>query len=559
LSVEEQFYLCIPLFCATIWRVRRRLLAPALTLLACISFAGSVYAVAVGEQSNAFYFLHFRAWELLAGSLLALLPSGYKVVGGEPPRNSPPLPIHIKPAAEKQANETSAAPQIQQTLAAAFGLFLVLATYAVVSSTTPFPGATALAPVIGTTLLIRYGRSGWVSQLLSCRPFVLTGKISYSLYLWHWPVIVFWKYAVYDDLRFYDYIGMFLLSFLLGYLSWRFVELPVRTSPAWTMRRSFGFAAIGIACLFTLGTACQYYRGWPTILHPSANEVAYVPPPRDPFWKVKIIETLRRIGSAAGHEFEAVVDYDARVNFAISADGGDRSASIGASGEPQIFLLGDSHAGSVRYGLDALLRERRCAGYAVCRSNSDMFDLELPEVQIALKELSQMPTASQVLLVELWAKGWFPEDGRPRVPRDYVKMYARLEEFALYIKSMKRTLFIATDIPSYPQAPADIEARARIIVPRRANVLVDSEQQSADDYDRVQREINLSLQEICKKTGAVLIPLHLAFKQDDHYVSYEIQRGKTVPLYRDQGHLTAAGSLRAARFIMPVLYSKGRE
>ena len=122
-----------------------------------------------------------------------------------------------------------------------------------------------------------------------------------------------------------------------------------------------------------------------------------MPLPRDPFWRTKIIEALRYIGTATRLHFKAVEAYDANVNFAILENGGDCSSSIGASGEPQIFLLGDSHAGSVRYGLDALLRERRCGGYAVCRSNTDMFDLEMPEVQIALKELSQMPMASQVL------------------------------------------------------------------------------------------------------------------------------------------------------------------
>ena len=138
-------------------------------------------------------------------------------------------------------------------------------------------------------------------------------------------------------------------------------------------------------------------------------------------------------------------------------------------------------------------------------------------------------------------------------------MYASLEKFALHLKSMKRRLLIATDIPRYTRAPADIEARARIVMPRQASVLVESEQQSAVEYDRVQREINVGLQYICKKTGAVLIPLHLAFKQDDHYVSYEIQRGKTVPLYRDKSHLTTAGSLHASRFVMPFLYPTASE
>ena len=187
---------------------------------------------------------------------------------------------------------------------------MVLASYAVLSSETPFPGAAAMPPVIGTALLIRYGQSGWVSQMLSCRPFVLTGKISYSLYLWHWPVIVFWRYVAYDRLSFDDYIGMFLLSLLLGYLSWRFIELPVRTSSAWTMHRSFLLAAAGIALLVGLGTACVHYKGWPTVLHPEANKVAYMPPPRDPLLFARTFSLMRHLGSAIGHDFKAVLEHE---------------------------------------------------------------------------------------------------------------------------------------------------------------------------------------------------------------------------------------------------------
>ena len=90
--------------------------------------AGSVYAVAVGEQSSAFYFLHFRAWELLSGSLLALLPSVFRVPGAEAIRSTSPLLTHTKPAAEKQAYDAQSAPEMRQTFVAAFGLFMVLAT-----------------------------------------------------------------------------------------------------------------------------------------------------------------------------------------------------------------------------------------------------------------------------------------------------------------------------------------------------------------------------------------------------------------------------------------------
>ncbi len=217
LSIEEQFYLFIPLLCALIWKFRRPI-APALALLAVVSLSAAICAVLSGQKDNAFYFLHYRAWELLTGSLLALLPVVRRAEGMSP---LPPDTSHSRNAEPAKANRSRMAPaaaKIGHELLTTVGLLAVFGSYAVISAKTPFPGATALPAVLGTALLIRYGEGGWISRLLSCRPLVLTGKISYSLYLWHWPVIVFWRYAAYDQVGVCDYVGMFLLSFLLGYL-----------------------------------------------------------------------------------------------------------------------------------------------------------------------------------------------------------------------------------------------------------------------------------------------------------------------------------------------------
>jgi len=103
LSVEEQFYLFIPLFCAVLWKFRRSLVVPSLSLVAVISLSGAVYAVIIGKSYDAFYFLHFRAWELLAGSLLATIPAAsYKV----PDSSFSANPETIKPAARRSREKT---------------------------------------------------------------------------------------------------------------------------------------------------------------------------------------------------------------------------------------------------------------------------------------------------------------------------------------------------------------------------------------------------------------------------------------------------------------------
>ena len=548
LSVEEQFYLFIPLLCAIVYKFSRRLLAPLLALLAILSLSGAIYAVMTDKQNSAFYLLHYRAWELLAGSLLAMLPAMV-------PKKAEPskFQTHAELATASQSEARSGHRGETHALLATVGLLMVLIPYAVISSRTPFPGTAALPSVIGTVLLIRYGQSGWVSQILSWRPFVVIGKISYSLYLWHWPVTVFWKYAVYDQLYFYDYAGMFLLSLLLGYLSWKFVELPVRTSPSWTMRRSFAFATAGIAILVALGTSCVYYQGWPTILHPQANEWAGTPsPPKDSFLAKRMLRLVRRFCTITGHELSFYKNR-AQKQKALSLAwdwGGD--FSIGTSAPPTVFLIGDSHAGAFRYGLDTLLRKNHISGYAISCPNADMFNLKISESKEALKKLAESPQVSTVIIFEMWLLHY----NNLNKYKDRESMYVKIEEFAIKIKSMGKKLFIATDVPGYPCNLNEIYAHMKIISPRHIDPEWESKQSEAK-YNRMQGEIiNNKLNEICKRTGAILIPLHLAFKEDNCYIYFEQKDNKTIPLYKDKNHLSLPGSLRAAQFVEPYLFSE---
>jgi peptidoglycan/LPS O-acetylase OafA/YrhL len=552
LSVEEQFYFFVPLLCVILCKIGRRLVAPALALLAAISFAGAVYSVTVGKQYNAFYFLHFRAWELLAGSLLATRAAISGAAGTHPcPHGSPPqAQAKSLLAAQRAAGScVSGAWRTGQTTLASIGLTILLISYVVISPSAPFPGAAALPPVIGTALLIRYGQNGLVARLLSSRPLVLIGKMSYSLYLWHWPVIVYWKYAVYDQLCLCDYLGMSVLSLILAYCSWRFVEIPVRTSPAWTMGRSFAFAVAGMSFLVAVGTACVHFKGWPSVLHPDANRAAAMPPPRDPFLFARAFAIVRHIGSCTGREFKTIQDHEQSLQHQLSvylARGNDGRFNLGTPGPPGVVLLGDSHAGSLRYGLDAVLRERKMSGYAISCAGTDMFDMRLPESRSALEKLSGLPSATHVILAQMWRRSLDSEDqAQPTDAR-----LVRLEEFSACIKSMGKILLITTDIPHYRCALADIEARTRIIAPRDWKIVLDSRQQSDSEYGRLQGGINGRLEAICKKTGAVLIPLHLAFKEGDRYGCFKERRGgDIIPLYRDRDHLSMAGSIIAARFL----------
>ena len=167
LAVEEQFYLLFPIALALAYKYFPKRLRLTVALCCILSFVVSAYGVAIDPQRTFFSSLA-RAWELLLGSLLAL--------------NAFP---QVRSAAVKEA-------------AATLGIVAIVACAIFYSDATPFPGISALIPTAGTALIIWSGVNTVtrVTALLSLRPVVFVGLISYSLYLWHWPMIVFTRLAI---------------------------------------------------------------------------------------------------------------------------------------------------------------------------------------------------------------------------------------------------------------------------------------------------------------------------------------------------------------------------
>jgi len=133
-------------------------------------------------------------------------------------------------------------------------------------------------------------------------------------------------------------------------------------------------------------------------------------------------------------------------------------------------------------------------------------------------------------------------------------MFVEVEQFALRVRGLGKTLFVIADVPSYKNAPSDIAARIRIIAPRRDHSGLGDLWQSEAEYNRVEAAINRNLADVCQKTGAVLVPLNMAFKEDGHYIAFAQENGRLIPLYSDSHHVSPAGSLRAAHFLLPYVF-----
>ena len=523
LSVEEQFYLFIPLLCSMTWSFRPRLLPWLLGCLAGLSLLGTVAAVGLHKQVDAFYFLHFRAWELLAGSLCALLPSRV-------------------PATPGASGLWRPNPQTLGSL----GLVLVLAPYALMSSRTPFPGLAALPSVAGAMLLIRHGNDSWIGAGLSLRPLVKVGKISYSLYLWHWPIIVFWRYLVFNQVTVSDLAGMAILSFIMGYLSWRFVEQPLRQSNYLTRRRSFVMAGVGMTLLMALGALTVIRKGWPTRMNLKSNRVAYAPEPRLPFAQAKSFEALQRIGVLAGHQFRIVqgLNRELAMEFDRFSQGGrDGDGLIGGVGQPQVFLLGDSHAGSLRPGLDQVLHNMGLSGYAVSAAGKFLCDPSEAVSRKAMRQLETLPAGTTVVLAQRWLYYMNANGGPDLLDR-------QLESFARRVLEMGMKLLVLADVPNREYDPWDIDARLQQFQPRSFPPEWREHRQPEWVYLAMQGLINERIRNICTRTGAEFLPIQNQFKEGPEFVAFEQRDGNRIPLYRDGHHLSRAGSLRAARAIM---------
>ncbi|MFN3470721.1 MAG: acyltransferase family protein, partial [Novosphingobium sp.] len=233
LAVEEQFYLAFPFLLWACARFAPHYRARALVLAALLSFA-IAFAKQADTDGFAFYLLPARAWELLAGSLLAL---------------------HLPGRTGSQR---------WSEVLALLGLLLIAGAVLLYDRSTVFPGVSALAPVGGAALLIRHAPGTMTGRLLSTRLLVGTGLISYSLYLWHWPIIVFADYLTDAPQGPVFKAALIAASFLAAWASWRFVERPFRDPRRFGQRRIFQLALGGMGAIAAIALTLVPLGGWPS-------------------------------------------------------------------------------------------------------------------------------------------------------------------------------------------------------------------------------------------------------------------------------------------------------
>tara|TARA_B100001123_G_C15344974_1_gene1036571 strand:+ start:7043 stop:9076 length:2034 start_codon:yes stop_codon:yes gene_type:complete len=221
LAVEEQFYLLFPILIILVWKIKRMYLLGVIVSVGVGSIVLSQYALLIHPDA-AFYLLPTRGWELMLGAAISII------------HTSPKVSIRTIPC---------------YRWGAAIGLALII--YSVVSfdRTMPVPGVYTLIPTLGVALIILFedGRS-WTGKILASRPLVCIGLISYSWYLWHYPMLVFGRLGALNQLDSQLTIVLIFASLLLAYFSWKYIEQPFR-QPGRIQRKTFIYLFTTISLL----------------------------------------------------------------------------------------------------------------------------------------------------------------------------------------------------------------------------------------------------------------------------------------------------------------------
>ncbi len=300
LAVEEQFYLFFPLVLIVLKKLRLPRLGILLLLVA--SFAASAILTATMPKI-AFYMLPFRAWELLIGAVLAL---------------------EIVPRIRSRYG---------REVLGISGLALILAAVLFFDKRLFFPGYVAALPVVGAAMVIHAGEgaTSLAGRLLSTPPAVFVGVISYSLYLWHWPILALLRqYRAGVTLCAGEMAAAFAASLVGASLSWWLVERPFRHRRFLDRRAVFALAGAGMAGLSAIGLGIHFTGGMPGRLSPE-------------------IQTL----------VDGTRDWEPRRRACANPDGIDRLCDLGPAEAPKTTLLwGDSHAGALMGAVEVALAGR---------------------------------------------------------------------------------------------------------------------------------------------------------------------------------------------------------
>lgn len=302
LAVEEQFYLFFPIFLLLLKRAGWSWTLVLIVMLSAFSLSVAQWASSAYPSAN-FYLLPTRIWELGFGAALSLWSRNHQ--------------IQSAPA---------------RSFGAYLGLGLILYAILAFDRQTPFPSVWALMPVTGTILILACTDSeNLVGRMLSLRPLVFIGLISYSAYLWHQPLFAFARIRMFDSPSASLMLLLAVASLMLAYCSWRWVEVPFR-------RKQFAGRKVVFAISGIIGGGLAGVSAW--------GFVAEGFPDRLP-------ENVLEISEASSSKNPRLSECQANAKNFLSPD---EACTYGYEDNASIAIWGDSHVGALSYVLGDRLK-----------------------------------------------------------------------------------------------------------------------------------------------------------------------------------------------------------
>lgn len=480
LSVEEQFYFILPLFLYSTSRFlkpRNVLILVGSALL--ISLLWCELQIYQGQLKSAFYSIPTRACELLLGTCLA--KSSF-------PRAS------IK----------------MREFAAALGMALIILAVFLISGATKFPGIAAFIPCLGAALIIGSGdqRQTRVAQFLSTKPLVFVGLISYSLYLYHWPLMAVFRY-VFNNNQLSVNASLFLIfwSFVFAILSWHFIEKPFRylkLSFKSNMMRALVLPSILLLAVLLGITAVT---GLPQRYLGRAKEV---------------VQNLLYLSDHFCHNRFS----------AESCIFGDKQKA------PQILLIGDSHAGHYQPALDEMGKIQNFSFLARSTDSCRPF-IKIPdqEIQFSLGNDCRTQTLWSEQQIEkfdifILAGNWHGY----HVISDFEIYTQQLTESVQYLRSKNKTVIFAEQIPD---CVGYLEYLRQYYSP--LSFLFDlktRKQQIQNTCGENTRAANSIIKKLAKEKSAQFLDLISKFEKEQGPLPFSADR----MMYKEDSHLNQAGS-----------------
>lgn len=534
LAVEEQFYIFFPLAMAFINRYLRCKYLPWILAAAILSLIVSIYGT-TRFPVGTFYLVPSRAWELMVGSLLALGVLPY-------------------PSSSLLRNLLSIA-----------GIGLILYSICFYTEMTLFPGYNAAVPVFGAALIIYSGIGGGypslVARVLKTKPLVFVGLISYSLYLWHWPIVTFTKYMLFRPFNVYDRVIIILASLVVSTLSWKYIEQPFRGKQSVIPDRKRLFAIALVVMIIAVGVGgliqCMKCMEGRLDLFSPGLTATLAKVQKDPMW-----------------------DRYRRWEMADFINKGTMPALVGDErAKPTFALWGDSHARALIHSIEDQALKSGMSGYVITNPaqppvigiNKIAVDanhirtygyLDQSNKNI-LRFLKTHPEIKTIILSARWTENVLgnsykreepftisferaDQNSKQKIPND-VLMKEGLTKTVRTLLDMKRNVVLVSMVPEIGH-----DAVRYYLLKTRFPDLYGEITPTREEYDHRNKKVMAMLSELARLPNVTLVvPAERLFEKSGRaMIMFNNQL-----LYRDDNHLSSYG----AHFVAPAFDEVFRE